>query len=396
MVQFRTRNFGHLRSVVSDAELERRWAAVRVEMAKEGVDCLLLYAMDAWAGGGIKWLTDFPCENSFSFACLFPKEGDMALFGHGPVGGTAIPEFAARGIGINKGHPIAPSLGYTDNFIPDECLAYLKQRGYKKIGVYRPTLMPYHFVNYIRENLPGAEIVFANDIVDNVKAIKSEEELAAHMEAIRIHDVIHDALPMWMRPGRLERDITMDIRKAALDLGCEEMNIMIGASYQKSYHVPIFLQNEVLKSGQNLEIVLEFSAMGGYYAELQRMWCIDCEPHPALVHGMSSSYELQALLAGAAKPGVSASHMRTLLLEFQESRGFDKENRIQGHGQGVDLVERPSLVFGETMKFAENMFMSLHPACGDREVYCNACDNFVITKDGAKRLTKTEQKIFIA
>jgi Xaa-Pro aminopeptidase len=59
-------------------------------------------------------------------------------------------------------------------------------------------------------------------------------------------------------------------------------------------------------------------------------------------------------------------------------------------------VERPAFFFGETMTFQENMFFCIHPPCGDRDAYCNACDNFVVTKDGGVRLTQTEQKIFVA
>ncbi|MDR0433430.1 MAG: M24 family metallopeptidase [Gracilibacteraceae bacterium] len=391
----KTYHFGSLKSVISDAELERRWKAVRQGMNKEGVDCLLLYGNDAWCGGGVKWFTDFPCENTYGLVLLFPKEGEMAVYGHGYTGGTAIPDFAARGVGFNFGYPLAPVFGYTDNFIPEEALKFLQKRDYKKIGLYRKTMTPYNYVQYLREHLPKVEFVDADDIVDTVKAVKSEEELTAMKESVRIHDVIHAALPLWLRPGRLERDVTMDIRKAALDMGCEEMNIMIGASKKRSYHVPIYLQNEVIEPGSNVEIVLEFTGTGGYYAELQRIWCVDCEPSPALRRAMNSSFELQAILAKNARPGVPASTMRTLLLEYQESNGFEKENRLQGHGQGVDLVERPSFVFGENMKFAENMFISIHPACGDRDAYCNACDNFLVTKDGAVRLSKTEQKIFM-
>jgi Xaa-Pro aminopeptidase len=188
-----------------------------------------LYGMDAWAGGGIKGFTDIPCENTYGVVLLFPKEGEPAIYGHGYKGGVAIPEYAARRIGINIGHPIAPSLGYTDSFIPGETLNYLKKRGYKKIGLYRKTLTPFNYVNYVREHLPGVEFVDADDVIDEVKAVKSEEELTALRESVRIHDVIHAALPMWLRPGRLEKDVTMDIRKAALDMAARNEHLIAPA-----------------------------------------------------------------------------------------------------------------------------------------------------------------------
>ena len=393
---FKYQSFGHMKSTVSTPELERRWREVRSAMGKEGVDCLFLYGIDAWSGGGVKWFTDLPCDGSLGLVALFPKEGDMALLGHGVTGGTAFPQDSTRGLALNVGLPMTPTFGFTDRFIPEEAVRFFKKYGYKKIGVYRPVLAPYGMIDYVRKNLPDAEIVDATDLVDTIKAIKSEEELEAHKNAVWIHDEIHKSIGLWLKPGRTERDVTIDIRKAALDLGCEEMNIMIGGAKGRAYHVPIYLQNEKLESGHNTEIVIEFTASGGYYGELQRMWCIDCEPFPALRRAMDGCYELQAKMAAAAKPGVPCSDMRAIMLRYQEEHGFEKDNRVCGHGQGVDLVERPAFFFGETMTFQENMFFSIHPPCGERDAYCNACDNFVVTKDGGVRLTQTEQKIFIA
>ena len=393
---FKYQSFGHMKSTVSTPELERRWREVRSAMEKEGIDCLFLYGIDAWSGGGVKWFTDLPCDGSLGLVALFPKEGDIALYGHGAHGGAAFPQDSTRGLSLNVGLPISPTLGFTDHFIPEEAVKFFNRFGYKKIGVYRPVLAPYGMVDFVRKNLAGAEIVDATDLVDTIKAIKSEEELEAHKNAIWIHDEIHKNMALWIKPGRTEREVTIDIRKAALDLGCEEMNIMIGGAKGRSYHVPIYLQNEKLESGHNTEIVIEFTASGGYYGELQRIWCVDCEPFPALQRAMDGCYELQAMMAAAAKPGVPCSDMRAIMLRYQEEHGFEKDNRACGHGQGVDLVERPAFFFGETMTFQENMFISIHPPCGERDAYCNACDNFVVTKDGAIRLTQTEQKIFIA
>jgi Xaa-Pro aminopeptidase len=145
----------------------------------------------------------------------------------------------------------------------------------------------------------------------------------------------------------------------------------------------------VIQPGDNIEIVLEFTGTGGYYAELQRMWCIDCEPSPELQRAMKSSFELQGILAKNAGPGVPASSMRTLLLEYQERNGFEKENRLQGHGQGVDLVERPSFVFEENSSLPK--ICLFHPRLRRPDAYCNDCDNFLVTKDGAVRLRATPQ-----
>ena len=63
------------------------------------------------------------------------------------------------------------------------------------------------------------------------------------------------------------------------------------------------------------------------------------------------------------------------------------EGRLFAHGQGLDMVERPAFSGGESMKLEENMFFAVHPAAVTPDAFGSACDNFLVTKDGAERIT---------
>lgn len=385
---------GSYKSAVSDAEMERRWRITQEEMVKNDIDCLLLYANDGWQAGAIRYFTDWPPENMFGYVVLFPQEGKPALFGHGQYGESAIPSDAARELDINVALPFAPALPYTDDLIPLEAVAYLKKRGYKHIGLYRKLLTPFHLVNYIRENLKGAEFIDVDDMVDTIKAVKSEEELEALKDAVRIHDELCAAMPLFLRPGRYEYEVAADVKKAALDLGCEFLNIMIGSGRPCPGHFPPQLQYEVLREGDAFDILFECSNTGGYFAELCRMFSLG-EPSDDLVRAVDASIRLQELVASQIKPGVKAEEMRVIAHKFQELNGYDKENRLLGHGQGVGLVERPAYVYGERMEFRENMFLSIHPGCRTKTINANISDNYVVTKDGAVRLSKAPLKLIV-
>ncbi len=45
---------------ISDAELERRWSAVRDVMKVQRLDAIVAQATNDWLGGNVKWLTDIP------------------------------------------------------------------------------------------------------------------------------------------------------------------------------------------------------------------------------------------------------------------------------------------------------------------------------------------------
>lgn len=378
---------------VSDKELERRWNITREAMSRNGIDCLILYGNESSQGGAIKYFTDWAADTTYGLLVLFPKEGGMAIFGHGSFGGTAIPEFAARGVENNIAFPWAPTFSFTDDYMPVGAVKFLKERGYKKIGLYRKSYTPFHICNYIIENLAGITLISVDDIIDNIKAVKSDEEIEILKSVVDIHDKLYAAIPLFLRPGRLERDVAADIKKAALDLGCETLNIMIGTGNPMAKHKAFLLQNDIIKEGDTLDFLIEVSGPGGYFGELSRMWCLG-EPSKELERAVADSIKIQARLASMAKPGVRAADLRTALHIFEEENGYKKEARLFGHGQGVDLVERPCYAFEENMTFVENMFISIHPGMETDTLWAFNTDNYLVTRDGAVRLNKTPQGIF--
>ena len=72
---------------VSNAELDRRWAAVRNAMAEHGVDALIVQSNNDWLGGHAKWLTDHPATNGYPKTVVFHANDWMTVVDMGPRGG---------------------------------------------------------------------------------------------------------------------------------------------------------------------------------------------------------------------------------------------------------------------------------------------------------------------
>ncbi len=60
-----------LQTPISTAELERRWAAVRAAMKREGVDVLLMQNNNDHMGGYVKYFTDMPATNGYPQTVIF-------------------------------------------------------------------------------------------------------------------------------------------------------------------------------------------------------------------------------------------------------------------------------------------------------------------------------------
>ena len=75
-------------------------------------------------------------------------------------------------------------------------------------------------------------------------------------------------------------------------------------------------------------------------------------------------------------------------------RGLPEEQRLNAHGQGYDMVERPLIRDDETMPIAAGMSIVVHPGIMTPQMFAVVCDNYLIGADGpGESLHRTPQEI---
>ena len=124
---------------ISDAELERRWAAARTEMRERGIDALVMQNTNDWLGGYVKWFTDIPAYNGYPRSVIFHADGPMTVVDMGPRGGVRSYEGKDeidRGVGDIFGANAFTSVAYTDDYQGELVVERdSRRRGYKTIGM---------------------------------------------------------------------------------------------------------------------------------------------------------------------------------------------------------------------------------------------------------------------
>ena len=65
---------------ISDQELNRRWSAVRKEMKKQEIDCLVIQNSEAHMGGYVRWFIDIPAKFGTPLTVLFPADDEMTAW----------------------------------------------------------------------------------------------------------------------------------------------------------------------------------------------------------------------------------------------------------------------------------------------------------------------------
>ncbi|MFN3350365.1 M24 family metallopeptidase [Pseudorhodoplanes sp.] len=385
---------------ISNAELERRWNAVRAMMAERNLDALVMQNNNDWLGGYVKWFTDFPAYNGYPRTVIFHANDAMTVIDMGPSGGRRGFEgkhAIHRGVGDLITTPAFTSITYTDGYQGELALGELKRRAYKRIGILGRGAMPYRFVTQIEQGLEGkTEIVDATEEVDAIKAIKSEEEMVLIRRCAEMQDEIFARVCKKIRPGMRDNDITALAQYEGRLLGSEQ-GLFLGTSAplgEPANFADRYLQGRVLQKGEHFSLLIENAGPGGMYTEIART-VVFGKATNELLDGFESVKEAQIYTLSKIKPGVPARDIAAAHDDFMAARGVGPEKRLYAHGQGYDLVERPLIREDETMTIEAGMNLAVHPGYETASQWNVICDNYLVGKDGpGECLHKTPKKIF--
>ncbi len=383
---------------ISDAELERRWAAVRIEMEDQGVDVLLLQNCNDWLGGYLKWFTDIPATNAYPRTILFPRTGRMVAIEQGPIG---IEVAVKDGDVFNRGvERVLYSAGYssacfTARYDAELAIKEIRRAGYKTVGAVNSSGMYHDFFAAVKAS-GAARIVDFTEAVDRIKAIKSDEEMAMIRRTATMQDEIFDAVAKHIRPGMHDFEVTAYAQYLGQLKGSEQ-GVFLGSSSplgRASLFRPRHAQARKLEEGDHMTLLVENNGPGGHYTELARTLVLGkastelADLFAAMVESQGNT--LQQLKVGTACKDVFAAHN-----DYMTRRGYVAERRLYCHGQGYDMVERPLIRDDESMHIAEGMSIVVHPAYANENVFMTVCDNYLIGPNGAGECLHSTPKTVI-
>lgn len=389
-----------LNTPISSAELERRWAAVRRAMEARKVDVLLMQNNNDFMGGYVKYFTDQPATNGYPITVTFPRDDRMSVIMQGAFGtDQRIPvqgDTVRRGISRVLGTPSYASAGYSLAYEAELAAKALEPYAQATIGLVGLGTLPISMIDRLRTRYSGARFTDATDLVDEIKVIKSDEEIALIRRTAALQDTALDAALKAAAPGKRDIEIAAIAEHVVLNGGGEQ-GIFLCDSYapgEPAPHANRHLQNRVMKKGDMFSLLVESNGPGGFYTETSR----------TIVLGRATQAmkdELEVVLAARRntlsmlKPGASCVDIWESHNKFMRDHGRPEEHRLYCHGQGYDLVERPLVRYDEPFRIHKNMNIVCHPGYLGGGFLNGICDNYLIGETGVtERLHRLPEKIY--
>ena len=379
---------------ISQYELERRWKALRERMAVQGIDYLVVQSQNRGVGGYFRWFTDLPGGN-YPNTAVFALEGDMAIITHGPASPAPAvnpPDWALRGGKVKFNTPAFPNVWWEDAWDADKAVEFMLRKKPRKVGLVGLGNMSAALYENVKKGLQGIEVVNATDLVDEVRMVKSEEELTLHREAAYMHELSYEVAKEAIEPGRTVEEVMREIRFAQMEAGSEEQQIAItfgppAGPHQTQFSWGNTFIRRTLKEGDIVNMLVESSMAGGYWYDLRRFFSIGPVPK-VYVEAWKIAKEARAVMAANCKPGLLPGVAVKACDKFLIGKGCSAEDRVSGHGQGLDLVERPVFLKNEVCRLEVGMIVCLHPTAKTKDAAVCLSDTYVVTESGAVPLYK--------
>lgn len=380
----------HSRAVnaVSIAELERRWRALRIRMREQHIDALVVQNSSDWVGGYIRWFSNQPATNGYPSSLVFPLDGGMSFIEQGPFGGVrvaAAEQLKATGIARTLTTPSYPSVGYTGGYDADIAVSELRALGAKRVGLVAPAAMYHSFGQHLRDTLllHHVEVVDATDMVDRIKAIKSEEERALIRQVAAMQDAVMARVREFVRPGVKDFEIAAQAQFIGQQLGSEQGIFLCSSAPpgQAASFRPRSMQGRTLQRGDTFSLLVENNGAGGYYTELSRIFVLG-RASDELRDAHAAVLEAQAYALSLLKPGAACKDIYAQHNAYLRSRKLPEEHRLSVHGMGYDMVERPLIRSDEDMHIEEHMAIVCHPGLLNERIFVHNTDIYLIESAG--------------
>jgi Xaa-Pro aminopeptidase len=211
----------------------------------------------------------------------------------------------------------------------------------KKIGLAGWAIFPLPIYTAIRDAFPDAEIVKADDVLFQQRAVKSPSETACLVEAFRIAHVAIEKVLSRLKPGLTELEIAGMAQEVIYAEGAEyegmPQYVLSGESSSHAIGRPGYRK---IERGDILQ--LNFSArVHGYSASIGVPISIG-KPTPAQRKLLEFGLEAHRFTRSLMQPGALAGEVATQYDAWVAEHGF-AEYELYGpcHGIGMIEVERP-------------------------------------------------------
>ncbi|UJL44821.1 aminopeptidase P family protein [Virgibacillus sp. NKC19-16] len=262
----------------------------------------------------------------------------------------------------------------------------VKNMNVKRLGFEKEHVTYSKYEDY--KQVIEAEFVPVSGLVEDLRLIKTANELSIMKEAAKIADDAFEHIQSYIKPGVKEIDISNELEFFMRRQGATSSSFdIIVASGKRSALPHGVASDKEIKSGEL--VTLDYGALyRGYCSDITRTFAVG-EINDELKTIYNTVLEANFRGVDGIKPGITGKRADALTRDYIKKQGYgDYFGHSTGHGLGLEVHEGPSLSFRTDKKLETGMVVTVEPGIYVPGVGgCRIEDDIVITKTGNERLT---------
>ena len=237
-------------------------------------------------------------------------------------------------------------------------------------------------------------VPLAEPLVETLRTVKDEDELALMREAARLGCRLFDHVLTFLRPGLREVDVAAELEHRARILGAEGMSFeTIVASGPRSA-MPHGRATAARLPRRGF-LTLDFGViLNGYCSDMTRTIHFGA-PQPKERTAYETVLEAQQAAVAAVVAGASCGEVDEAARSILRNAGWaDAFSHSTGHGVGLEIHEPPRVGIGQNTRLLPGMVVTIEPGMYlQGEFGIRIEDMVAVTRTGCEVLTPSPKAL---
>jgi len=200
-----------------------------------------------------------------------------------------------------------------------------------------------------------------NKTINNLRIIKSDEEIAFISEAQKITEKAYNKFLNSVKVGASERELALELEYLIKRYGAEDISFDLITITGKNTSLPHGVPSDTLVSEGDFFTMDIGAVYKGYHSDMTRTVAVkSCSDYQREIYDIV--YKAQIAALNNVKSGVKASDIDKTARDIITEAGYGKNfGHSTGHGVGLNIHEKPVVSSKSETILSENMVITVEP-----------------------------------